>query len=165
MWRFLNAAFQTKHALENSFPKMPPLSELYSPLTDIHIHLSHHSILAHDWRRIDKPLKTHPPPTTEIMWLITAQLCHSDSDTRAGGEGGARTRTETGAKHETRRETATWTSETLLLNQKTRRPIGRVNEASSASCRNYCIVCAGYFKNAGFCLGIFVPFFVMKRSI
>lgn len=65
-----------------------------------HVDLSHHSISAHDWRRIDKPLKSHPPPTTGIMCLITAQLCHSVLTLR-GGKGGVRTRTEPGARTET----------------------------------------------------------------
>lgn len=42
------------------------------------------------------------------MGLITAPLCHSGSDTPAGGKGGGRvvrTRTETGAKQKSRGET------------------------------------------------------------
>lgn len=152
MWRVFNFTSQTKHALGNSFPSMKNVSSLRAIFSShIHVDLSHHSISAHDWQRIDKPLKTHPPPTTGIMCLITAQLCHSIL-TLWGGKGGVKTRTEPGA----RRETGTGKVRLCSLIQK----CGAQSDGLTRPPRLvvYCLHSI-FFKKSGVCLGILVALF------
>lgn len=160
MWRFLYFTSQTKHALENSFPSMKNVSSLRAIFSShMHVDLSHHSISAHDWRRIDKPLKTHPPPATGIMCLITAQLCHSVLTLR-GGKGGVKTRTEPGA----RRETGTGKVRLCSLIQK----CGAQSDGLTRPPRLvvellYCLHSI-FFKNLGFDWVFLLHFFINKSS-
>lgn len=132
MWRFLNFASQTKHALEKSFPNMKNASTFRAVFSSHrHSYTSippfHLSTWLTENRQAIKNTSTsnHGDNVAHYSLALSQRFWHSGGRKRRGED-----RIERGANHNTRRETGTWTSEPLLLNQKTQRPIKWVNQAS-----------------------------------